>query len=74
MLAPSMMASMLSREFRYRLKFGGQPAYRIAQKAEVDPSTLSKLLRGAVPLKPRDPRVIAVGRILGLRPAECFQD
>ena len=36
------------------------------------PSTLSRLLHGAERVKPDDPRIVAVGRQLGLEPDECF--
>ncbi len=64
----------LSREFLVRLKLGREPAYRVAQQAGVNPSTLSKLIRGIASVGVDDGRIIAVGRVLGLSPAECFDD
>ncbi len=49
-------------------------AYRIAFRAGLHPTTLSKLIHGATRVQPNDARVLAVGRELGLSPAECFQD
>ncbi len=64
---------MVSRKFKAALKLGDEPAYRVAQKAGVNPCTLSKLICGIEQPKPSDPRVISVGRILGLKPEECFE-
>jgi hypothetical protein len=58
----------VSEQFRIRLKLG-----RMRQCARVDPTTLSKLLNGAERLKPQDPRILAVGAVLGLRPEDCFE-
>ena len=63
----------VSEKFVATLKLHELPAYRIAQKADVDPVKLSKLINGIVPAKPQDPHVIAVGRVLGLSAEECFE-
>lgn len=64
----------ISRQFLIRLKLHELPAYRIAQQAGVNQNTLSRLINGIDPIKPRDERIIAVGKIIGLRPAECFEE
>ena len=64
---------VLSRRFRDAVKLHGEPAYRLAVRADFHPTTLSKLLHGAVRVRPGDPRVIAVGRQLGLDADECFE-
>jgi len=64
---------MISNKLKIAIKLGPEPAYIIAQKAELDPSTLSKLMCGIVKVKPFDPRVIRVGKIFGLKPEECFE-
>lgn len=61
----------VSRQFVQRLK-QHRPAYKVAWRAQVHPATLSKLIHGAERVRPNDERVIAVGRELGLSPAECF--
>ena len=63
----------LSKKFLVSLKLNQQPAYRIAQKAGVDPSMLSKLISGIVQVKQDDTRVMRVGKVLGLEPEECFK-
>ncbi len=62
----------LSRQFRVALKLADRPAYRIAVEAGVNPSTLSKLLCGIEPVRHDDPRVIAVGAVLGIPSERCF--
>ena len=63
----------LSKRFLVALKLGKRPAYAVAQRAGLHPATLSKLISGAERLRPDDPRIVAVGRELGLTPAECFE-
>ena len=65
--------SNVSKKFLIKLKLHKEPAYRIAQQANVNPATLSQLITGALRLKPNDERVISVGRILGLKDNECFE-
>ena len=66
--------SSLSEKFLIKPKLYREPTYRIAQRASVNPATLSQLITGALRLKPNDERVISVGRILGLKDNECFED
>ena len=63
----------VSKEFLIRLKLHEEPAYRIAQQAGVNPSTLSRLINGADSVRPWDSRIIAVGQVLGLSSDECFR-
>ena len=63
----------LSREFVIAVKLNDLPAYRIAQKAEIHPNVLSKLLNGAERIKPADERVLAVARVLNLDADRCFE-
>ncbi len=62
----------VSEQFLIRLKLHESPAYKIAQAAGVNPNTLSRLINGIDPVKPGDQRIVAVGRILGVPPAQCF--
>lgn len=62
-----------SKRFVTELKLHDLPAYRIAQKAGIDPNVLSKLINGIEALKPDDDRILKVGRILGLKAEECFE-
>ncbi len=63
----------VSRRFIEALKLGDQRSYKIAWQAGLNPSTLSKLICGIEKVKPNDPRVLAVGKILGLNPEGCFE-
>ena len=62
----------ISREFLIALKLHKLPAYLIAQRAGISSSMLSRLIRGIDPVKPGDPRILAVGEVLGLGPDEVF--
>ena len=64
----------VSSEFIAAVKLNPTPSYRIAQAADLDPSVLSKLLHGITKIQPNDERVIRVGKVLGLRADECFQE
>ena len=68
------MTPKVSREFLVRLKLSDRPAYKIAQKAGVNHVTLSRLIHGIEPLRGRDPRILAVAKVLGLRPEEAFSE
>jgi hypothetical protein len=64
--------SVISRSFLAALKLHPEPAYRIAVRAGLHPSTLSQLITGALRPRERDARIIAVGKELGLPPDACF--
>jgi len=64
---------MVSQKLKAAIKLSPVPAYKIAQDAGIDPSTLSKLICQIAKVKPGDPRVIRVGRLLNIPPEECFQ-
>lgn len=63
----------ISHRFLSSLKLADVPAYQIAIRAGLHPSQLSKLIHGAEPVHENDPRIIRVGRELGLQPDECFE-
>lgn len=63
----------VSREFRARLKLADKPAYKIANQAGVNPTTLSKLVNGITPIKPNDERILRVAEFLGLKKEEVFE-
>jgi hypothetical protein len=62
----------VSHKFIAAVKLAGRPAYRIAWEAELHPVLLSKIISGYERIRPNDGRVIAVGKVLGLPPGECF--
>jgi hypothetical protein len=63
----------VSREFKARLKLNEQPAYKIANQAGVNPTTLSKLVNGIEPVRPNDERIGRVATLLGLNSAEAVE-
>jgi len=64
----------VSRLLRNTVKLSEKRAYQIAHEAGLHPSTLSRLLNGIERVKPSDPRVTAVGRVLGIAESECFEN
>ena len=57
------------------LKLCQMPHYKLARRhARCHPSTFSKMIHGAERLKDNDPRIVAVGKALGLTPEECFSE
>ncbi len=63
----------VSREFKARLKLADEPAYKIANQAGVNPTTLSKLVNGIEPVKPNDERIGRVAALLGMSANEAFE-
>lgn len=63
---------MVSRKFIIEVKLSTKPAWQIAYAADLHPNVLSKIMSGAVRTKPGDPRVVRVGKILGLSEEDCF--
>jgi hypothetical protein len=66
-------ATIVSAKFIEALRNHSERAYRLWRRAGVDPTTGSKLIHGATLVHPNDPRIVAVGRELGLQPSECFE-
>jgi len=64
---------MISDDFKIAIKLSEEPAYKIAQRAGVDPNFLSKAMRGIIKVKPGDERVVRIGKFLGLDKSECFK-
>ncbi len=64
----------VSEQFLIRLKLHESPAYKIAQAAGINPNTLSRLINGIDPVRRGDERIVAVGRVLGVPPAQCFAE
>ena len=51
----------------------GQRQYEIAKQAGLHPVVASSLLNDIRPVRADDERVIALGRVVGLTPDECFE-
>ncbi len=67
-----MTNTQVSRQLLIELKLNEKPQYKIAMQAGIHPNMLSKLVNGAIPIRPGDERVIRVGEVLGLSPEEVF--
>ena len=65
---------MLSKEFIAAVKLNRKPQYKIAWEAGVNPTVLSQILIGYIKQKTNDERVIAIGRVIGLEPDQCFSE
>ncbi len=63
----------ISKKLRIAIKLSPVRMYRLAQRAGLHPSTLSKLINGIMPVKPGDPRILRLGTLLGLTPDELFE-
>ena len=68
------MTTKVSNTFKEAIKDSPFPRFEIAVAAGLHPSTLSQLLCGIREVKPEDPRIIAVGAVLGLKGEECFTE
>ena len=64
---------MINQKLRNAVKLSDNKSYEIAHKAGLHPSTLSRIICGIEKVKPGDPRVIAIGRVLGFSENECFE-
>jgi hypothetical protein len=64
----------LSSTFIAALKLSPDPAYKIAQMAQVDPATLSKLIHGIIPVSPDDDRIRRVAALLGIPMEKVFEN
>ena len=64
----------LSVRFIEKLKLSNEPAYRLAWRAGIHPNTLSKLVTGYLRPKQNDERLLHIGKLLGLKPTEVFQE
>lgn len=64
---------MVSQKLKVAIKLADEPSYKIAHKAGINPTTLSKIVCGIAKVKTGDSRVLMVGKVLGLKPEECFE-
>lgn len=65
---------MISTKLKVAIKFHSEPAYRLAQKVEMNPSVLSKLMTGYQQVEDGDKRIEAIGSLLGINPQDCFEE
>lgn len=63
----------VSQKFREAVKLHPtKKQYQIAYEAGLDSSVLSRILHGYEKLVQEDPRVIRLGKIVGLKPSQVF--
>ena len=65
-------AVMISRKLRDAVRTSDLKGYEIAHEADITSSTLSRIINGIDLVKPNDPRVLRVAKIVGLPLEECF--
>jgi len=63
----------ISKKFIAAVKLYEKPAYRLAQKAGLHYSSLSRIINGIDRPKAEDKRIFKLGRILGLSKDEIFE-
>jgi hypothetical protein len=62
----------VSEKFKTAIKTSQYKSYEIAHQAKLHPTMVSKLVHGIELIKENDYRVLALARVLGLSPDECF--
>ena len=65
---------MVSQKLRTTIKLHKLRAYQIAFGAKMHPTTLSQIMCGIVPVKFGDPRVLKLGKFLGIPDKDLFAD
>ena len=65
---------MISQRLKSAVKHSGRRQYQLARAIGVHHSTLSCWLCGISDVQDNDPRVLALGDILGVPSSECFEE
>lgn len=64
---------MVSEKLKNAVRTSKDKGYIIAQSAGVHPSMLSQIINDILNVKENDPRVIAIGKVVGVSPEDCFE-
>lgn len=64
----------VSKKLIESVKLSNLRSYQIAHLAGLHYSTMSRIMSGIDTVKNGDPRVIAIGKVLGLARDECFTE
>lgn len=64
---------MVSKKLKDAVRTSDMPAYVIAQEVGMHPSMLSQIINELIRINDNDSRVIAIGRVLGVKAGECFE-
>lgn len=62
----------VSEKLKRAVKLSPMRAYQIAHRCNLHPSTLSQIVNGIVYVKPGDPRVLRVAKVVGVSENEAF--
>ena len=63
----------VSTKLRVAVKLSSQRQYHLAHQINVHPSVLSGWLNGINNPHVGDPRIVALGRLVGVRAGDCFK-
>jgi len=63
---------VISQRLIRAVRLSGRRQYEIAHSAKLHPSTLSKILNGIEIVRPGDPRVLRLGKVLGIPERKLF--
>lgn len=64
----------VSKKLATAIRGAGVPAYRLAWRADMHPTVLSKLLHGAERVQDNDARLLRLAKLLDLSADEVFED
>jgi hypothetical protein len=65
---------MISKTLRDAVRLHPDHVWQLARRVGVHPSVVSKWLSGSHPPRPGDPRVLALGALVGVPADCCFAD
>jgi len=63
----------ISKKLRDAVRLSDKKSYQIAHEAGIHPSTLSKIMCGIDKINDNDKRILAISKVVGLSPEECFE-
>ena len=68
-----MPRTMISERLKNAIRTSSNRQWKIARRGGLHPVTLSNLVVGSRDVEVGDPRVVAIGRMLGVPEQECFE-
>jgi hypothetical protein len=64
---------MVSKKLVNAVKLSEKRGYVIAQEAGLHPSMLSQIINNYIAVRDNDARVVAIGKVVGVAPSDCFE-
>jgi hypothetical protein len=64
---------LISKKFVKTIKLHDKRAYEIANEAGIHQTKLSHIMNGVCTVEPGDINVLAVAKVIGLSPEDCFE-